>query len=175
MTESSFPPRATTRSPSAFLSRDPSTCRHQQAILEGAVMQHGQRVLGWRTLPFDGSALGPHRARHPAGDAPALHRAHLPRERSSEPSTSSASAQGVRPTHDDFYIASCSSRTVVYKGLMLAEQVGLVLPRSHRRAHRQQAGHGALALLHQHVSRLGARAPVPPHRPQRRDQHSARQ
>ena len=26
-----------------FLSRDPSTCRHQQAILEGAVMQYGQR------------------------------------------------------------------------------------------------------------------------------------
>ena len=32
-----------------------------------------------------------------------------------------------------------------------------------------------LALLHQHVPELGARAPVPLHRPQRRDQHAARQ
>ncbi len=27
---------------------------------------------------------------------------------------------------DDFYVASCSSQTVVYKGLMLAEQLGAV-------------------------------------------------
>ena len=32
-----------------------------------------------------------------------------------------------------------------------------------------------LALLHQHVPELGARAPVPHNRPQRRDQHAARQ
>src|SRR5689334_2316997 len=31
-----------------FLSRDPARRRHHQAILESAVMHHGQRVLGWR-------------------------------------------------------------------------------------------------------------------------------
>ena len=50
-----------------------------------------------------------------------------------------------------------------------------VLPRSARPGAGVGAGHGAPALLHQHLSHLGPGAPVPPHRPQRRDQHPARQ
>ena len=44
-----------------------------------------------------------------------------------------------------------------------------------RPAVRERAGDRPLALLDQHVPELGARAPVPLHRPQRRDQHAARQ
>ena len=50
-----------------------------------------------------------------------------------------------------------------------------LLPRPARRALRERAGPGALALLHQHLPELGARAPLPDARPQRRDQHAARQ
>ncbi len=50
-----------------------------------------------------------------------------------------------------------------------------LLPRPAGPAHEERARARALALLDQHVPELGARAPVPLHRPQRRDQHAARQ
>ena len=52
---------------------------------------------------------------------------------------------------------------------------GPLLPRSPRRADQERAGPRALALLDEHLPQLGARAPVPDDRPQRRDQHPARQ
>ena len=50
-----------------------------------------------------------------------------------------------------------------------------LLPRPAGRADEGRAGARPLALLHQHLPELGARAPVPDDRPQRRDQHAARQ
>ena len=50
-----------------------------------------------------------------------------------------------------------------------------LLPRPAGPAHEDRARARALALLDQHVPELGARAPVPLHRAQRRDQHAARQ
>ena len=50
-----------------------------------------------------------------------------------------------------------------------------VLPRPAQPADGDGAGAGALALQHQHLPELGPRPPVPLHRPQRRDQHAARQ
>jgi glutamate synthase (NADPH/NADH) large chain len=106
-----------------FLSRDPARCRHHQAILESAVMHHGQRVIAWRQVPFDDSALGP----IARGTQPSIWQLFIGR-------TCPADAfgrmlyiirkrAGRAANSDEFYVASCSSRTVVYKGLMLAEQV----------------------------------------------------
>ena len=50
-----------------------------------------------------------------------------------------------------------------------------LLPRPAGRADQDGAGARPLALLDEHVPELGARPPVPLHRPQRRDQHAARQ
>ena len=50
-----------------------------------------------------------------------------------------------------------------------------LLPRPARPALREPPGGRALALLHQHLPELGAGPPVPDARPQRRDQHAARQ
>ncbi len=50
-----------------------------------------------------------------------------------------------------------------------------VLPRPLRRAGRLEARDRPLALLHEHVPVVAARAAVPHDRPQRRDQHRARQ
>jgi glutamate synthase (NADPH/NADH) large chain len=107
-----------------FFSRDPAKCRHQQAILEAAVMHHGQRVLGWRTVPFDGSALGPI-----ARDTqPSIRQLFIGRtcvlEKFERVLYIIRKRAGRSANSDEFYIASLSSRTVVYKGLMLAEQVG---------------------------------------------------
>ena len=50
-----------------------------------------------------------------------------------------------------------------------------LLPRPARRADEERARPDPLALLDQHLPELGARTPVPDDRPQRRDQHGARQ
>jgi glutamate synthase (NADPH/NADH) large chain len=116
-----------------FFAQHPARRRRQEAILEGAVVHHGQRVLGWRDVPVDASALGP------------LARASMPRirqlfiGRTCRREIFEATSFMIRKRagrtasqelggEDDFYITSLSSKTVVYKGLMLAEQLGAFYP-----------------------------------------------
>ena len=79
------------------------------------------------------------------------------------------------PARREFYVASLSCRTVVYKGMLNAGQLRDVLPGPVRPGDRVRHRHGALALLDQHLPVLVARPPVPLHLAQRRDQHAARQ
>ena len=74
-----------------------------------------------------------------------------------------------------FHIASFSSSTLTYKGLLTAPQLARLLRRPARARDRDRDGARALALLDQHARLLGSRAPVPLPRAQRRDQHRARQ
>ena len=111
-----------------FFARAPARARLQLAILEAAVRHHKQRVLGWRTVPVRESALGPI-----AREAmPAILQLFIGRE--CAPSDFEHVLYMIRKragrvaNSDDFYICSCSSKTVVYKGLMLAEQVGAFYP-----------------------------------------------
>jgi glutamate synthase (NADPH/NADH) large chain len=110
----------------AFLSNDPERRRFQQKTLEDAVRYHNQKVIGWRDIPVDPSVLGPvARASMPVMrqlfigrmcPAPAFERTlFMIRKRAGR-----LANQGT----DDFYLASCSSKTVVYKGLMLPERIG---------------------------------------------------
>ncbi len=69
---------------------------------------------------------------------------------------------------------SLSCRTLIYKGMFLADQLGKYYPDLHEQDSRPRSP-GASALLHQHVPELAAGAPVPHGRAQRRDQHAARQ
>ena len=61
------------------------------------------------------------------------------------------------------------------QGAVAARAARLVLPRPSRRGDEEQVRARPLALQHEHVPHVGARAPVPAHRAQRRDQHAARQ
>ena len=74
-----------------------------------------------------------------------------------------------------FHVASLSTETIVYKGLLLPAQ----LPQFYRDLQAPELVErdrgGALAVLDEHVPDLGSRAAVPLHRAQRRDQHAARQ
>ena len=79
------------------------------------------------------------------------------------------------PALRELYMPSFSTRTVVYKGLLLAPQVGSFYEDLRNPLTRLGAGAGASALLDQHLPVLAARAPLPLHLPQRRDQHGARQ
>ncbi|MBI2893784.1 MAG: glutamate synthase large subunit [Deltaproteobacteria bacterium] len=126
-----------------FLAQEPARRRRQEAILEAAVLRHGQRAIGWRDVPLDPSALGPvaratmpavrqlfigkNEARIPRADHEASSRDPFERTlfmiRKRAGRTASVELGG-----DDFYVASCSSKTVVYKGLMLAEQLASFYP-----------------------------------------------
>jgi glutamate synthase (NADPH/NADH) large chain len=115
-----------------FFSQSPARRRRQEAILESAVEHHGQRLLGWRDVPIDPSAIGPV-ARE---SMPMVRQLFIGREPTSatfEQQLYLIRKRAGRRAHeelggDDFYVASASSRTIVYKGLMLAEQVAAFYP-----------------------------------------------
>ncbi|HSU93537.1 MAG TPA: glutamate synthase large subunit [Gemmatimonadaceae bacterium] len=105
-----------------------------QRMIERTVSEiaadEGHVVLGWRTVPCDESQLS-ERARP---DSPAIRQFFL----SSNGLTEDAferklyvirrRIENALRSVEDFYIASCSSRTVVYKGMLTPEQ----LPRYYR-------------------------------------------
>ena len=100
---------------------------------------------------------------------------------SSASSTSSAAARGTRcgaldvPEKAMFYIPSLSCTTIVYKGMLNPDQLTAFFPDLQDDRRRVGPGAGALALQHQHLPQLAARASLPLRRAQRRDQHAARQ
>ena len=79
------------------------------------------------------------------------------------------------PQRDMFYVPSLSCKTLIYKGMLNADQLRPLLPRPARPGHGVGPGPGPLALQHQHLPQLGAGPSLPLPRPQRRDQHAARQ
>src|SRR6476646_4881080 len=115
-----------------FFSQQPARRRRQEAILEAAVEHHGQRLLGWRDVPIDAVAIGPV-ARE---SMPVVRQLFIGKEPASitfEQQLYLVRKRAGRRAHeelggDDLYIASASSQSVVYKGLMLAEQVAAFYP-----------------------------------------------
>ena len=75
----------------------------------------------------------------------------------------------------EFYVPSMSTRTIVYKGMLLADQVGTFYLDLQDPMLVVGAGNGASALLDQHLPDLGSGASVPRGLPQRGNQHPARQ
>ncbi|HEY4015458.1 MAG TPA: glutamate synthase large subunit [Polyangiaceae bacterium] len=109
-----------------FLSRERDACAAEMRILEDAVRHHNQKVIGWRNVPVDESVVGPlGRSSMPVlkqlfigrmCSAPAFERTlFMIRKRAG----SKASEAGL----PNFYPASLSSKTVVYKGLALPERL----------------------------------------------------
>ncbi|MBI3980006.1 MAG: glutamate synthase large subunit [Chloroflexi bacterium] len=111
-----------------FLSADPARGEPYRAWLEEGIARAGLRLLGWRTVPVDPSSIGAQARRtqprieqvlvaRPAGLGDdeyerqlLLARRHAERR---------AEVAGVA----DCYVASLSSRTIVYKGLLEASQL----------------------------------------------------
>src|SRR5262249_2976109 len=106
-----------------FLSTDPARRRQHEGILEAAGLHPGQRVLGWRDVPIATGALGAV-ARDTCPRIRQLFIGRIaPRDAFERSLFMIRKRAGRTANADDFYVASCSSRTVVYKGLMLAEQL----------------------------------------------------
>ncbi len=114
-----------------FLPPNPEHRQFCEVVLQRIVEDEGQRVLGWRDVPVDSSAIGrvAHEAepvirqifiaKSPYLDAQQFERKlYVIRRRA----TTTIEASGMEAVHY-FYIVSLSSRTLIYKGQLMAKQM----------------------------------------------------
>jgi glutamate synthase (ferredoxin) len=119
-----------------FLPTEEESRRECEKLFEQIVKEEGQQVLGWRTVPTNNSPLGfTARASEPVirqlfvtrGHAIADELAFERRLCVIRKRTSKAARRGIHERHM-FYIPSLSCRTIVYKGMLTAEQLPLFYP-----------------------------------------------
>ena len=115
-----------------FLPRECASRMACQEEIERAIRAEGQVLLGWRDVPVDNSVLGESiKASEPLirqvfiGRGPDLLVTDaLERKLYIIRKSSGHAIQRLRLQHGkEFYVASCSARTLVYKGLLLAGEV----------------------------------------------------
>ena len=118
-----------------FLPVDDVVRREAITVIDGAAAAHGYRVLGWRDVPVDDASLSldvrrgrpeikqciiaPASLDRELPDAAALERTLYVIRRAIERAAHMRAKGGAPP----WYVASLSSRTVVYKGLLRPEQL----------------------------------------------------
>ena len=141
-----------------YLPRDVTQREECQRRLEAIVVQEGQRVLGWRTVPTDGSSLGKTaRSAEPVvrqifigrnpeiADDMAFERKLYVIRRLAEKQIRYASPPVPGGSH--FYVSSLSFKTIVYKGMLMSEQLEAFYPDL-----ADPAMETALALVHSRFS-----------------------
>jgi glutamate synthase (NADPH) large chain len=135
-----------------FLPRDEAVRAQARAIIENAVKSEGLALLGWRDLPVDSRDLGAAvRAVEPVhaqvfvarseivvDEADFERRIYLARK------TASNEIYKLGPQGREFYAVSFSSRTIVYKGMVLVGQL-----REYFKDLKDELFVSALALVHQ--------------------------
>ncbi|MFO0863149.1 MAG: glutamate synthase large subunit [Gemmataceae bacterium] len=120
-----------------FLPSDATDRARVEQIFEKVVRDEGQAVLGWRTVPTDNSMIGETAKR----GEPVMRmlfvgkQSVLPPDRTDDPLAFDRMLYVIRkmvenairhtnlPHREMFYVASLSSRTMVYKGMLNADQV----------------------------------------------------
>ncbi len=116
----------------AFLPTVDEFRRQCEATIENVVRREGQRFLGWRDVPVDSSAIGEQAreteptirqffvGRGSTTDSASLERRLYIVRKGIE--SEIAGATGI-PNPREFYVPSLSSRTLIYKGLLLPHQM----------------------------------------------------
>lgn len=143
-----------------FLPQEEAAREASIASLERYAAAEGQPVLAWRDVPTDLNGLGKRvietmpvirqaiLTRNPRlRDQDAFERKLLTIRKQSLNSSRRKSMEGGPEGLEDYFISSFSSRTVVYKGLLLSPQVG-----SFYRDLQDPLAESALALVHQRFS-----------------------
>jgi len=146
-----------------FLPKHPDTRAALEQLFEQMVVEEGQRVIGWRDVPTDNSAVGPSAVavqpvfrqivigRGPAmaaprasaeGDAAFERKLFVIRKRMEH----AVDALDL-PGREFFYVVSLSSRTLIYKGMLTANQIQAMFPDL-----ADPTLESALALVHQRFS-----------------------
>ncbi len=143
-----------------FLPRDPAAREFAIGHVEHFIRAEGQRLVGWREVPTDTTGLGARvietmptirqaivAANPDLPDQDAFERKILTIRKQALNSVVALAAEHGLPGLSELYMPSFSSRTLVYKGLLLAPQVG-----SFYRDLRDPLTVSALALVHQRFS-----------------------
>ncbi len=154
-----------------------------EGILERIVREEGLTTLGWRDTPIAADAIGRiARASQPyiqqifIRHAPGMDQDTLERKLYIIRKRAEAEVEQSDVRDKSFFaIPSLSSRTIVYKGLLLATQIASFYKELSDPLTVKRPVPGAPAFLDQYVPDLEAGPSVPLHLPQRRDQYSARQ
>ncbi|WP_456375239.1 glutamate synthase large subunit [Thiolapillus sp.] len=140
-----------------FLPADPEAAEKACAVVEKYIQQEGQQLLGWRDVPVNNADLGESvlpteplirqvfiaRNDASAADQDAFERKLFVARKQIE----NEIRESALPGRDDFYFTSLSTRTIVYKGMLLAAQVGDYYPDL-----QDESLVSALALVHQRFS-----------------------
>src|SRR5579862_942943 len=139
-----------------FLSRNTETRRACEEGIEALVRAEGQIFLGWRDVPVDPSFLGETiRPNAPVirqffvekgprcADTDALERKLYVIRKQSHATLRAKKL----PDNGNFYIASLSTRTVIYKGMVIAERLGFFY-----KDLQDERTESALALVHARFS-----------------------
>ena len=161
-----------------FLPREEERRDELEQLLERTVADEGQRVVAWRDVPVDKDYVGITANLY----APYVKQLVVaPRgELRDDQDAFERKLYVIRRVAEiaagpELVIPSFSQPHDRLQGHAHQPAAAGLLPRPRRPAHEVRARAGPLALLDQHLPELGARAPVPDDRPQRRDQHAARQ
>ncbi len=115
-----------------FLPKDAAARAQCEKIMTDLIAAEGQKLLGWRDVPVDSSILG----ESVRGSEPVVRQVFIGKSDDRDQDAFERKLFVIRkqmsntiseiegPASRDFYIPSMSSRTLIYKGMLLAEQVG---------------------------------------------------
>jgi glutamate synthase domain-containing protein 2/glutamate synthase domain-containing protein 1/glutamate synthase domain-containing protein 3 len=116
-----------------FLPQEPASRMACEQEIERAIQAEGQLLLGWRDVPTNNQGLSPAtiavepviRQVFIGRGASQMSQDDLERKLYIIRKRSGHAVQELNLRHGkEFYVPSCSTRTVVYKGMLLADQVG---------------------------------------------------
>src|SRR5580765_3538946 len=139
-----------------FLPRDPAQAATCRSILEQTVSEEGQTVLGWRDVPTDDSPIGPSaRSAEPVMVQVVIGRGAAVPDRSAferklyviRKRTEHTVRGSDLSERKYFYIPSLSANTLIYKGMLSADQIETMFPDV-----TDPLVESALALVHQRFS-----------------------
>jgi glutamate synthase (NADPH/NADH) large chain len=138
-----------------FLPRDPEGRAFCEGVFERVIAEEGQTFLGWRDVPVDSSGLGESvKPTEPVIRQVFIGRGHVAAGDDFERRLfilrkviSNAIYDARDPRTKGYYPVSLSSRTIVYKGMLLASQLG-----DYFKDLRDPRMESALSLVHQRFS-----------------------
>ncbi len=139
-----------------FLPQDASQRKACEKLFEQIIKEEGQHFLGWRTVPTNNSSLGnTAQSAEPivrqifigrnsklSDDMAFERKLYVIRRRAENAIRYSEMKEG-----SSFYISSLSHKTIIYKGMLMSEQVELFFPEL-----KDPAMESALALVHSRFS-----------------------
>ena len=150
-----------------------------RTIVETEILRFGYHIYGWRQVPVDISVIGEKaNATRPEIEQIMIGRGDRELDdetfetRALHPAAAASRSAAIAENIAEFYICSLSCRSLIYKGMFLAEQLSAFYPDLQDERFVSRVRDLPPALFDQHLPALAAGAALPHARPQRRDQHA---